>query len=298
MDGEVACAKHAAAQGGVLSRSQALEFLSARQIQRRLARGLWERVFPSVYRLVSTARSWRQTALGAVLWAGRGCVLSHESAAVVHGLSRFRPGRLVLTVRDHHRAPGTVELHHSERLSFRDVTEVQGLPVTTVARTLLDLAVRIDGPTLRATVDEALRKKLVTLEVLEAFIERSHHLPGVIDLRAAVAETRGAGAPTESELERAVHELLRDAGFPIPQRQRPFSLGTKRCRLDFTFPAQRVVIEADGLDTHFNREAFEEDRRRDNHLTARGFKVLRWTWRALHERPWALLEELAALLHS
>lgn len=294
--GDVACARQASRQRGVLSRGQALERLTRRQIDRRLESGLWERLFPSVYRLVAAARSWQQTLEALALWAGRGSVLSHESAAALHGFAHFKPGRLVVTARRHLRAPPQVELHLVEQLHPADVSSVLGLPVTSVPRTLLDLAARVDGRTLRATLDEALRRRLTSLEALQRLVERSAHRPGVVDLRAAVAEVDGSGGPTESELERDVLELLREAGFPTPQRQRPVHMDRRRRRLDFLFPQQRVVLEADGYEGHSTREMFESDRRRDNWLTARGFRVLRWTWSALRQRPGALLEELAALL--
>lgn len=297
-DGDVGCAQRAAGQFGVVSRAQALEFLSARQIERRLARGLWVRLFPAVYRFVSSARGWRQTLEGLVLWAGSGCALSHESAAALHGLSQFRAGRLVLTVRSHQRAPAGVELHQVERLAFHDVAQVDGLPVTSVPRTLLDLAARTEGKTLRAAVDEALRKRLTTLEALQRVAARSTGRPGVIDLRACLDEVEREGGPTESELERNVLEVLQGAGFPAPQRQTPVRMEGRRRRLDFCFSRQRIVIEADGWKDHSSREAFEADRARDNYLTARGFRVLRWTWRALQDRPGDLLAELAALFNG
>ena len=128
-------------------------------------------------------------------------------------------------------------------------------------------------------------------------MKRSKRRPGVINLRELLRKFNGDGGPTESELERLCLELLELAELPKPRLQWALVAGKKRRRLDLFFDSFGVVVEADGYAFHSGIEAFEDDRERNNDLIVMNLRVLRWTWRALHERPEELVAQLFAALN-
>lgn len=295
---EVACLREAARQEGVLRRDQALRWLSAKQVQGRLASGAWERVFPRVFRVVGAPVGWRQSLRALCLWAGTGFALSHRTAAELHRLSRFRAQRLELSVTRHLVRPGACVVHEVQPFGRGEVEVLQGLPVTSATRTLFDLAslddVRLDD--LRASVDQALREKKTSVERLEVSLARCAGHRGAGRMRRILVELQGGGGPTESELEARVLELIRGAGLPVPERQRTVIVGGRLRRVDFRYPGARVIVEADGYAYHSNVIAFEKDRQRRNSLITAGYEVLQWTWKALEERPFVLIQELVTVL--
>jgi very-short-patch-repair endonuclease len=175
---------------------------------------------------------------------------------------------------------------------------VQGFRVTSVTRTLVDLAGIVSEADLRATVDEALNRKRTTIDRLAVALVEHASVAGVSALREIVREYQGGDGPCESELEARVFELLDRSGLPRPTRQRSITVAGRLRRLDFLFPDHDVIVEADGYATHATPMAFEKDRQRANSLTSRGFRVLQWTWRSLHDRPGELLRELKAVLDA
>lgn len=280
---------------GLISRDDALEFLNVRQLQGRITSGAWARVFPSVYRLVGAPVTWRQRVLALAMWAGKGAVLSHRTAAVLHGFDSFSEGPLEVTMTGPARAPRGVKVFRVAALAPKDKIELDDLTVTSAARTLIDLSAATDLITLRATIDQALREKKATLEQLEAAVSRAKRRPGVIDVRKLLAEFKGDGGPTDSELEFLSLSLIESAGLPRPKVQWSVVAGRKRRRLDLFFPG--VVVEADGYASHAGIDAFEDDRARNNSLTANNLRVLHWTWHALHDHPDELIAQLYVALN-
>lgn len=297
MGGEVALLRLAADQHGVISRSRAVRAgLSADQIERRVRSGRWERVLPGVYRIEGAPQTWQARLSAVALWAGPGAVFSHRTAAALWGFARFKAGGVVhVTLRRRAQDPEGVSAHRAA--SLEAVTQ-NGLRVTSVLRTLLDLSATELESDVRASVDEALRRKWTTTEKLQSFVARNGKHRGIALLSKLLKEYLGGHGPTESELEARVQELLEAEGFPRASRQQTHHIAGRRRRLDFTFPGTRVVIEADGYAWHSSPIAFERDRARVSALTARGFRVLQWTWAALHERPDELLRDLRLALAS
>ncbi len=287
----------AAEVAGLVTRSTARTFMSEQGIRTRLETGAWVRVLPSVYRVVGAPVAWRQTLEALLLWAGNGAVLSHRTAAALHGFKSFTEGPLELTCSSRVRAPEGVILHHVSAVPACDRTEVDDFTVTNATRTLVDLAATTDEFTLRAALDQALREKKTTLDKLESAVKRSKHRPGVINVRELLRKFNGDDGPTESELERLCLELIELAELPKPRLQWALVAGKKRRRLDLFFDKFGVVVEADGYAFHSGIEAFEDDRERNNGLIVMNLRVLRWTWRALHERPEELVEQLFAALN-
>jgi Protein of unknown function (DUF559) len=295
---EVQCLQRAAEQFGVLSRADALEFLSEDQLRSRLDSKAWVRLFPAVYRVEGAPTGWRQSLEALARWAGRGAALSHRTAAALHGLKGFAEGPFEVSLIRSARSPQGVTVHRVDGFVPSDLASVHDLQVTSVTRTLADLAARTAAPELRDAMDQALREKSTTLAMLARALKRSKWRPGVGDLRHLLNEFEGAGGPTESELEAEVLGLLDSIGLPRPRIQRPVRSGDKGLRLDLCFDAEKVVIEADGYAYHSSIERFEDDRQRNNILMLSGFRVLHWTWAALQDRPEELLNELLALLAS
>ncbi len=295
---EVECLRVAARQFGVLHRRQALEWLSRQQLDRRVRSKQWSFVLPQVLRVEGAPRSWHQELKALSLWAGQDYALSHRTAAALHGFRRFPAGPREVTLLRHRELPAPVVLHWTTRLPPRDLASVQGFRVTSVTRTLVDLAGIVSEADLRATVDEALNRKRTTIDRLAVALVEHASVAGVSALREIVREYQGGDGPCESELEARVFELLDRSGLPRPTRQRSITVAGRLRRLDFLFPDHDVIVEADGYATHASPMAFEKDRQRANSLTSRGFRVLQWTWRSLHDRPGELLRELKAVLDA
>lgn len=298
MDGaELRCLRVAARQHGVVSRAQVLETgVSSDQLGRRRRCGAWQRLFPGVFRVEGAPSTWRQRLKAAALWAGEGHALSHGTAAALHGFDWFRGTEAVeLTTVKNLRANG-VTTHVVSVLDPREVASVECFRVTSVPRTLLDLAAVLPMNDTRQLCDQAMRRKWMNLDRFEQLLERHGGSPGCKVLRALTHEYAGGDGPTESQLEDLVRTLLEQAGLPKPVKQRTVCAGRRLRRLDFHFPGTKVVIEADGYAWHASVEAFERDRQRRNALTLKGFLILQWTWSALQTRPEELLIELCTLL--
>ena len=297
VESEVVGVARAGESQGLVTRAAALEFLSEDQLQRRLEAGALVCVFPTVYRVVGAPETWRQRLEALLLWAGHGAVLSHRTAAALHGFEQFEEGPLDLTVIRKMRAPEGVRLHRVSALLRSELGCVDDLDVTSVTRTSIDLAARTDPLTLHAVFSQALREKKTTLEKLEEAAGRSGNRPGVIDVRALVHEFQGEGGPTESELEDRALSTIVDAGLPRPKIKWVVVAGRRKRRLDLHFVEQGVVVETDGFAFHSGIETFEDDRERNNSLALRGLLVLHWTWQSLQERPEELVAQLYAALN-
>ena len=165
-----------------------------------------------------------------------------------------------------------------------------GIPTTTVARTLLDLAEELPARAVERALAEAEVRRLLTRDELDALVERSPGRRGAATLSAILA--RDLHAPTRSELEGRFLAFVAERGLPTPlvnQRVHGYEV-------DFHWPEARVVVELDGFAYHGTREAFERDRERDAVLQAYGWRVLRVTYRQFDERRAAVGSPLARLL--
>lgn len=283
---------------GLITRKEALKFLTERQLRTRIERAVLVPVCPRVYRVVGAPVTWMQSLVALELWAKKKVVLSHRTAAALHGIEGFQEGPVEITVTAGLRIPEGVTAYRVEVLLRSDVTEVRDLRVTKVARTLVDLGAVTDCYTLRTAFDQVLREKKATLAELEAAANRARGRPGIGEVRKLLREFSGDDGPTESALEDECLDLIADAGLPRPRVQWKTVAGHKRRRLDLLFREAGVVIEADGYATHSSIEVFEDDRHRNNSLVAGGLRVLHWTWQALQTRPEELIAELHAVLNQ
>jgi len=274
--------------------------LTAPAVRYRVATGRLHRIHHTVYSLVPRELLGREGLyMAAVLACGPGAVLSHRSAAVLHELRDWGYTRIEVTVpgRSGRRHEG-VKVHRSTTLTTADVTVVNNIPVTTVARTLLDLAEVVTGRQLERSFDQAEIVETLDLRAIQDQLARNPTRRGAKAVRH-VLETHYIGStPTENDFEDAFLALTRRLGLPDPESQ--FYIdprdGERPIKVDFAWPGRRIAVETDGRRTHRTQQAFETDRRRDQRLTAAGWKVIRTTWRQLKYRPHELAPVLLKLL--
>ena len=230
--------------------------------------------------------------MAAVLACGEGAVLSHRSAAHLLGLRSSSRDRIeVLVEGSAPRGKSGIQVHRTAHLPVEDIVKRDGIPCTSVARSLLDLAEVVNARQLARAVDEAERLRLFDRTAVDHALERRKGRKGASRLLAAVQTYEDTG--TRSELERRFAELSRQAGLPRPQA----NVLVEGLEVDFAWPDRRLIVETDGHAYHHTRRAFEEDRRRDQLLAAKGWRVVRFTWRQIAgeaERVEQTLRALAA----
>ena len=282
----------ASRQWGVVSRAQLLRLgASAAVIDAWVQRQRLHRVHQGVYAVGHGVLRVEGRRLAAVLACGPGAVLSHRSAAAHWGLLRTDQTRVDVTApRGRHGAPG-IRLHRSRSLDAQDTTSHQGIPTTTVHRTLLDLAATARPSELERALAQAERLRLYDHRAIQSAIARSNgHRGTQLLARATTREPKW----TRNEWEAAFLELLRAAGLPEPLTNDAFDVPDHgHCEPDYHWPAQRVIVELDGFETHGTRAAFRADRAKDAALTASGYRVLRFTY---DDDPHVAIDRLGALL--
>ena len=244
-----------------------------------------------VYALGHTALRAEGHRLAAVLACGPGAVLSHRTAAAHWGLLTTDQTRIDVTApRGRHGAPG-IRLHRTRSLDAKDTTSHQGIPTTTVHRTLLDVAAMARDGELERAVAQAERLRMYDHSAIQATIARANGHRGVGLLRRVTSRTPKW---TRNEWEAAFLKLLREAGMPEPHTNEPFHApGYGRCEPDYHWPQHRVIVELDGFETHGTGAAFHADRAKDAALTAHGHRVLRFT---RDDDPAVAITRLQALL--
>lgn len=280
-------ARRAAASHGVLSREALLAAgLTRHGIAHRVAAGRLHRRHPGVYAVGHPGLTPLGRRLAAVVGCGAGAAVSHEDAAILWALLPDRDGPVHVTRGPgHRRGPAGVVLHRTRRLGPPDVGHVDGVPVTTPVRTLLDLAAS-GHPALPRALNEAQVTKLVSLDALLTYAGGK---PGARAIRALATETPGY---TRSRAERLLLALARRAELPRPQTNAP--LGPYE--VDALWPRHRLALEVDGWAAHSTRQAFERDRVRDAELQIAGYRILRVTWDRINRRPEAVAAQIAAAL--
>jgi very-short-patch-repair endonuclease len=246
----------------------------------RLRAGSLERLRAGVYLVAGAPRSFDQSVLAAVLAAGPHTVASHTTAAVIWELPLVEHEVLELsTARPHWaRMPG-VRAHRTTAFLNCEHTAQRRIPVTTVARTLVDLSGSFSVAQLGRMTDRALRKGKLRLDDLRKCVAGLGPAPGRRSARIMrVLRRRLAGyEPGDSDLEMRFLRAIVAAGLPEPQLQHRVVVGDRRCRIDLAYPHLRIAVEIDGWEHHRSRTAFDQDRARANDLVVAGWNVLRFT---------------------
>jgi very-short-patch-repair endonuclease len=244
-------------QHGVISRWQLLALgISSPTIQHWRERGLLHTLHAGVYAWGHAAVSWQGRCVAALLAAGDGAAISHAAAAVLHGLMSPRPTIDVTAPRRRDRE-SALRVHRGA-LAVDEVTEKDGIRVTTVERTLFDLC----DPRL---VSEAVARRLTTLDLLADFVDRKRGVPGVRRFARVV------GLPQyRSKFERDFHRWLRQRGFPEPA----VNAKVGRRRFDFIWREQALIVETDGPH-HRTPQQLADDERAAMEAARHGFRLLR-----------------------
>ena len=275
-------------QRGNVTRTQLLRVgLTRSAIGVRVRRGTLHRRHRGVYGFGAEVPYSREMA--AVLAAGRRTVVSQGSAGYLWALVPEPNDAVHLTGPSRAQRPGL--RFHRLPLEPGEVTRCRGIPVTTVLRTILDLAAEVRLDELERVVAEAERRRLITLRQLERGLQQRSRCHGAPALRAVLASASGP-AFTRSEAERRLLALVRAAGLPAPEHNVAMA-GNER---DLVWFEQRLVVETDGWEYHGDRTAFEADRARDAALLAQGVRTMRVTWRELSEHPHRVVARLAQAL--
>jgi very-short-patch-repair endonuclease len=243
------------------------------QISRRVAAGRLRPLHRGVYAWGHDRLRPEGILIAAVFACGQGAVLSHRSAAAHWGLLPTARAAVDVTVvanggRARRRG---IDLHRVRRLDLRDTTRHNGLPITTVARTIVDLAATSPPRHAERALEQAYVQRLLAPGALEDALSRANGRPMAV-LRGLMEADRPSTV-TRNDLEEAMLAISRKAGLPDPEVNQPLH----GYEADFLWRDKRLVIETDGYGAHHTRRAFEHDRRRDIDLELQGYSVHRFT---------------------
>lgn len=283
----------AAGQHGVVGRDQVVALgYGDGAIKARLQLGQLHGIHRGVYSVGHRRLTIRGQWLAAVLASGEGAVLSHRSAAALWGLVRPRWSPVDVTSRHGRLGRNGIALHRSHVADGERTVEAR-IPVTTVPRTLLDLAEVVDEDRLRRAFEEADRLKLLRVPELKKVCARADRRRGLAALRRLAGDAV-APSHTRSPLENRFAEFCRKhlADLPAP-RTNVSILGHE---VDALWPSHRLVVELDGFAYHRHRAAFERDRARDAEMQTAGYRVLRLTHRQLESEAPRIAAQLRKLL--
>ena len=291
--------EYAKANGGIVTTREAQALgMERTTLARRARAGVFTRVQRGVFALPSITDTF-----GVDL--DRACrrlnaVVSHHSAGELHrfdGLP-WAPPSVTVPHRFTNSFPG-VYVHQSTDISDQDVVVVRGLRVTSPERTIIDLAAVIGDGRLDWILDRALAAGLVDLSKLsELFSSLARRgKPGTTRVRRLLEKRDQSFTPPDSVLERHLLGIIEHERLPTPNLQfRPPWLVPTDGRVDFAYPDQRLIIEGDGRKWHLLMKSFETDRQRDNLAQLAGWRILRFTWRDITERPESVGEMIRAAL--
>jgi Protein of unknown function (DUF559) len=264
-----------------------------RQIQGLTTRGTVERVAPQVYRFFGSVDSWHQKLWIACLSAGPDSAVSHRSAAALHGLDGFAPGHVEISVLRTRRnsAPGAL-VHSTSRLQRPDVVRIDELPVTSAARTIIDLAaIGTSATDLGNALDSAARLGLATGEYVQKRLTKLGRVGrgGVQVLDEVMLDSGG-----HSFLERRFIGLVRAANLPRPLTQVVHRRGTTTiARVDFEWPEHKLVVEVNGRRGHSSDAERSKDAHRRNALLREGLLVLEFTTSQVLDDPSYVIGSIA-----
>lgn len=288
-----AIAELAQRQYGVVTRRQLRELGCGRgAIELALARRRLHAVHSGVYAVGHCRLGVEGRCIAAVLAGGAGAVLSYGAAGAHWGIRPSAAALIDVTTPLNRRSRPGIRFHRS-CLPADEVTVREGIPVTSVTRTLFDLAGVVPLGQLGRAVREVEARRLWDRLSLEDLLARHPRPPGAAAIRALLD---GEAYVTRSEFEERLFALLGTAGGQRPLANVTIPLGDRFVEVDLAWPDHRVVVELDGHATHGTRASFEEDRARDRALVAAGWRVIRITWRQLRDEPEQIVADLRASL--
>jgi very-short-patch-repair endonuclease/predicted transcriptional regulator of viral defense system len=284
-------------QHGVVSVAQLRKLgLEGRAVRQRSARGGLHRVHRGVYAVGRRGLTANGVFMAAVLACGPDATLSHRSAACHRGLRPDNRATVDVSVpRPSGRSRETIKLHLTGTLAPQDVTVCDGIPCTSVARTLVDLGDVAPPRAVERAVERAEAARAFDAKAVDEVLTRVGPRRGAGVLRRVLGDLEDNGA-VANDFEGTFLAICRAAALPEPAVNAWLVLGDGPIRADFLWRENRLIVETDGRATHATRQAFESDRLRDQRATVAGYRVVRFTWRQLNREPEHVASTVAALL--
>lgn len=279
----------ASRQHGRVGRSQLRAAgISDNVIAGLIARGALHREHPSVF-AVGHHAPMPHGAQAAALLATDDTVLSHLTAATLWGLPAHAPNQVEVLICGRQTAqPRGVRVHRTVQLPARDIRIKHHLPLTSPARTLLDIADGLTPRELERALDEALVARIVRISQIADVLARARGRRGAPRLGALIEHAAGTTV-TRSQAEERFLALVRAADLPQPE----VNCQTRGFEVDFLWRERRLVVEVDGYRYHSSRSAFERDSAKGAKLTAAGLHVMRVTWLQMEADSYAVVARLA-----
>ena len=273
--------------------------LSTGQVSRLISKGMFLRPQPGVLIVGAAPPTWEQGVAVAVLSAGPGGVASHMTAAALWGMLNTSGGRIEVTVPRWDRTHRDYVIHESLDLAPQDVTFLNDIPITTPARTVVDLGA-VFRSALREAFNRGKRAGLVELVDVVEVVGRVGRKGrrGVGPARELIRDQRLHPDRTESHAEDVYLNISRMAGLPEPVQQCEIrdDQGWFICRADFAYPSLSLVVFIDGFAYHADQEAFQRDRTQQNQLELIGWRYLRFTYRDLIDHPINVVDQVRRAL--
>jgi very-short-patch-repair endonuclease len=287
-------------QHGVVSRNQTRELgLTDREIAVRVRQGRLHPLFHATFAVGHGAVARPGVLLAAALACEKGTALSHGSAAellglwdkqlaVVHVIPPNWSGRKIPGIRWHR-----VRLPHPDEIEIRD-----GIPCTTVSRTIVDMAGESGWTRLRGLVEQAAILKQLDVDEIDLVLSRGRRrgAPRLRSILVGWRNTPEARPRIRSRLEARLLTHLIEEGLPAPRTNVRLRIEGRRLEVDLLWDDQRLVIETDGEETHGTSAAFQRDRWRDQLLIAAGYRTARVTWAQVRDEPNAVVNRIARML--
>ena len=288
---ERAIARIGGRQDNVITREQLVASgLGRGAIAHRVATGAWQRLHRNVY-LMGPAPPTRMARARAAALSSAGAVVSHRTAAALLGLLPERRDEVDLTVVARNpKSRSGIRLHRVGAFGPGEVTNMRGIPLTSVARTICDMAATEPASEVEHAYQEALYRRIVSPRGLAAVIKREPRRRGAPVIRALIDDPR----MTRSERERMLLKLIDAAQLPKPLT----NVRLHGFLVDAYWPEHGLVLEFDGWQGHGHRHAFDGDRKRDQVMLANGQRAMRVTDRHLTREPVALVARIAQTLRA
>jgi very-short-patch-repair endonuclease len=261
--------------------------VTSHSIERRLERGHWAIDYESVYVVGGAPDTWYRRLWAACLWAGDGAFFSGRTGVLLHELDGVREQVVELTTMHRTAAPNP---HLRLRVTTRPpsaLDRVHGLPVAPVARTLVDFAAVDKVWNVELALDDAIRKKMVTVGSLGRYLaDEGRGLWGAKKLRLMLVDRTQVDSVLSSPLETKFAKLLATSNLPKFERHYLVRLaGGQTFELDFAYPRVKLGIETDGYRWHSGKPIWQQDLDRANALAEAGWLILRFSWNDVHRRP-------------
>ena len=293
---DLVCQQIAMKQHAVISREQALATgMSPAALHRRAKSGRWERILPGVYRMSGSPSTWMQSLFAAMLWAGDRGVACGITAGWLWKLDGCGEDTIEVMLPRWRAAPGGIVVRQT-RLGRDEIVVRSDIRLTTVERTLLDLAARANGRTAELALEDALRRRLTTTSrLLERLDGCWRAVPGAPALRKLASRHSSQSRHSETAFESKLFALLRRGKLPPPSAQYEIRDRSRLiARVDFAYPESRFIIEAHSYRWHSGHRSWERDVQRDKELRRLGWRILYVTYEDVTARPQEVLRDVRA----